>query len=184
MLRRQKNAVSQSMNPSACTLTAPRNLTKWGSKDEVPGRHLQKEAVSSPCNFAATHWTAFILHVYLLCNFATHEMEEPFATPNGLCHSFHFHNLITGNHYFRTIWGTTVTVSGGLQIIFRYSYSFWLCEYQFEPQSPPQKKMKKIQQHVEKITKSSGRPGTTLGFSPPLDAREPLTRGIPQSRNS
>ena len=30
----------------------------------------------------------------------------------------------------------------------------------------------------------SGRPRTTLGFSPPLDAREPLTRGIPQSRNS
>ena len=28
------------------------------------------------------------------------------------------------------------------------------------------------------------RPRTTLGFSPPLDAREPLTRGIPQSRNS
>ena len=30
----------------------------------------------------------------------------------------------------------------------------------------------------------SGRPRTTLGCSPPLDAREPLTRGIPQSRNS
>ena len=28
----------------------------------------------------------------------------------------------------------------------------------------------------------SGRPRTTLGFSPPLDARETLTRGIPQSR--
>ena len=27
----------------------------------------------------------------------------------------------------------------------------------------------------------SGRPRTTLGFSPPLDARELLTRGIPQS---
>ena len=30
----------------------------------------------------------------------------------------------------------------------------------------------------------SGWPRTTLGCSPPLDAREPLTRGIPQSRNS
>ena len=30
----------------------------------------------------------------------------------------------------------------------------------------------------------SGRPRTTLGFSPPLDPREPLTRGIPQLRNS
>ena len=40
----------------------------------------QQDAVLSPCNFAATHLIACILQCFLL-SFATHEMEDPFATP-------------------------------------------------------------------------------------------------------
>ena len=39
---------------------------------------LQKEAVLSPCNFAAARLTACILNVYLAL---THEIEDPFAAP-------------------------------------------------------------------------------------------------------
>ena len=42
---------------------------------------LQKEAVPSPCNFATTHLTACILTFLCPLNFATHETEDPFATP-------------------------------------------------------------------------------------------------------
>ena len=43
---------------------------------------------------------------------------------------------------------------------------------------------KRASNGCKRVQKSSGRPRTTLGFSPPLDARQPLTGGIPQSRNS
>ena len=45
-----------------------------------PLMFLQKEAVLSPCNFPTSHSTACILNFYL--PFATHEMEDPFATPH------------------------------------------------------------------------------------------------------
>ena len=42
---------------------------------------LQKEAISSPCNFATAHWTACTLNFLCPFNFATHETEDPLATP-------------------------------------------------------------------------------------------------------
>ena len=47
--------------------------------------------------------------------------------------------------------------------------------------SPP---FKNVRKNLDVLKVFSGRPRTTLGFSPPLDVREPLTQGIPQSRNS
>ena len=48
---------------------------------------LQKEAIWSPCNFATTHLKACILNFDLPSNFATHETEDPFASPHfGLEH--------------------------------------------------------------------------------------------------
>ena len=41
---------------------------------------LQKEAISSPCNFATGHLTAFILHFHLPLTLRPMKMEDPFAT--------------------------------------------------------------------------------------------------------
>ena len=43
---------------------------------------LLREAVLSPCNFATTHVTCSLRSDFLSPNFATHEMEDPFATPH------------------------------------------------------------------------------------------------------
>ena len=41
----------------------------------------QKEAVLSPCNFATTPFDSLHSEILSPLNFATHKMEDPFATP-------------------------------------------------------------------------------------------------------
>ena len=57
--------------------TSTGHKAPWKIGNFTTAHFLQEEAVLSPCNFATTHLTAFILNSGVLSplNFATHEME-------------------------------------------------------------------------------------------------------------
>ena len=89
------------VGPESCFFVEKKTIRKRGGVQESMGNKVpwktgmlfylpvtsrplifpQKEAVLSPCYFAITHLTACILKFLSPLNFATHEMEDPFATP-------------------------------------------------------------------------------------------------------